>query len=85
MTPEALQAQAERAALRIILSNVVARLAARESSDPLERRARLSQMHDECKWAAEQSMSSLAGDERREVANQMLTFLDEFYKGITIT
>ncbi len=85
MTPEALQAQAERAALRIILSNVVAGLVATASSDPLERRARLSQMHDECKRAAEQSMSSLAGDERREVANQMFTFLDEFYKSITIT
>jgi hypothetical protein len=85
MTPEALQAQAERTALRIILSNVVAQLLVAHSSDPLERRARLSQLHDECKRAAEQSTSTLAGDERRDLTNLMLSVLDEFYKGITIT
>jgi hypothetical protein len=41
MTPEALRPQAERTALRIILSNVVAQLVASHSPDPIERRARL--------------------------------------------
>jgi hypothetical protein len=85
MTPEALRPQAERTALRIILSNVVAQLVASHSPDPIERRARLARLHDECKRAAEQSSSILAGDERRALTNEMLAVLDEFYKGITIT
>jgi hypothetical protein len=55
------------------------------SPDPLERRARLARLHDECKLAAEQSSSTLAGDEWRALTNEMLSVLDEFYKGITIT
>ena len=85
MTPEALRAQAERTALRIVLSNVVAQLLVMHSPDPMERRARLLQMRDECKLAADQSTSTLAGEERRALADQMLSVLDEFFKGITIT
>jgi hypothetical protein len=85
MTPEALQALAERTALRIILSNVVAQLVVTHSADPMERRARLSQMNDECKLAAQQAMSTLAGHERQVLLDQMFVAIDEFFKGITIT
>ncbi len=85
MNIDPLQAQAERTALRLILSNVVAKLAEAQTSDPMERRAYLSQMHDECKLYAEQAMNNLAGTERREAVERTLAVLDEFYKAITIT
>ena len=85
MTTDTLQAQAERAALRIILSNVVAQMMVAHSSDPMEQRARLSQMSNECKLAAERSLSTMAGTDRREFVDQTLVNLDEFFKGITIT
>ena len=85
MTTDALKAQAERTALRIILSNVVAQLVVSQSSDPMERRARLQQMSDESKLAAHQAMNTLAGQDRQAFLNLMFEAIDEFYKGITIT
>ena len=85
MTTDAVQAEAERTALRIILSNVVAQLTVAHSSDPMEQRARLSQMSDECKLAAERSLNTVAGTDHREFVDQTLTTLNEFFKGITIT
>ncbi len=85
MSTDALKAQAERTALRIILSNVVAQLVVAHSSDPMERRARLQQMSDDCKLAAHQAMSSLAGQDRQAFLDLMFEAIDEFYKGITIT
>ncbi len=85
MTTDSLQAHAERTALRIILSNVVARMVVTQATDPMERRELLSRINDECKLAANHSMSNLAGDERREFTDQVFLALDEFFKGITIT
>ena len=84
MDATALQAQAERASLRIILSNVVAQLAAMEA-DPMGRRARLDTMKDQCRLAAEQSMNHVPGADRARVVDQIIQNLDDFYKGITIT
>ena len=80
-----MQAQAERTALRIILSNVVAKLAAAHASDPMERREFLSRMQDECKLAANQAITVVPGDERSAFTGQVFTSLNDFYKGITIT
>ncbi len=85
MTDDTLQAQAERTALRIILSNVVAKLVEAETADPIERRAYLSRMHDECKLSAEQAMNNVAGSERRQGIDRTFTVLNEFFKSITIT
>lgn len=85
MTTDTLQAQAERSALRIILSNVVAQMMVAHSSDPMEQRAHLSKMSDECKLAAERSLSTLAGTDRREFVDQTRVAMDEFFKAITIT
>ncbi|HEX2278304.1 MAG TPA: hypothetical protein VHN13_14440 [Candidatus Tectomicrobia bacterium] len=71
---------AEMAAMRLILSNVVARLVLLEAHDPAERRNLLSSMRDVCLMAAERS-SVPAGAERGDV----LKHIDEFFKGITIT
>lgn len=80
-----LQHASELAALRIILSNVVARLAERESSDHERVRVLLSEMNDECKLAAQRvTLEAGAAERRDEVVSRMLTFLDEFFKGITI-
>jgi hypothetical protein len=76
---------AELAALRLILSNVVARLAVIEASDPQERRALLSAMSDTCRLAAERYPLGPAGADRSELARRMLRHIDEFFKGITIT
>ena len=76
----------EIAALKIILSNVVARLAmatTREGSIGV--REMLSNMNDECKLAAEQTTLGRNSQERAQMVNQTLTHVDEFFKGITIT
>ena len=85
MSTDALKAQAERTALRIILSNVVAQLVVSQSADPMERRVRLQRMSDESKLAAQQAMSTLAGQDRQVFLDLMFEAIDEFYKGITIT
>jgi hypothetical protein len=78
---------AEIAALKIILSNVVARLAITitpEGSHKL--REMLSEMKDECKLAAEQTTGTGRNPaERGQIVNATLTHIDEFFKGITIT
>ena len=72
--------EAEVTALRIVLSNVVGRMAALE---PDGGRALLREMADQCKLAAERNTS--AGPERASLVGQTRTYLDEFFKGITIT
>ena len=71
--------EAQIATLRLILGNVVARMA--EASDD-GGRAMLQEMADQCKIAAEQ-MS--VGPERPTLVRDTHTHLDEFFKGITIT
>jgi hypothetical protein len=83
MEPE-LQAEAERTALRIILSNVVAHLAVESSSDPVERRARLKHMNDQCRLAAEHAMAHVPGADRSRLIDHLIRYLDEFYKSVTI-
>lgn len=79
------QRAAELAALRIILSNLVARVVASESSEHDQVRLLLSGMNDECKLAARHvALEAGAAERRDEVVSRMLTFLDEFFKGITI-
>ena len=63
---------ADVAALKIILRNVVARLVLDASANRQDVRAMLDQMRDECRSAA-----------RNEVG--VLTSIDEFFKNITIT
>ncbi|HEX8663298.1 MAG TPA: hypothetical protein VF744_04640 [Beijerinckiaceae bacterium] len=78
--------QAEIAALKIILANVVARLAiALDRDGDGQVREVLEAMKDECKLAAEQT--TLAGSlaDRPRLVNATLTRIDEFFKGITIT
>ena len=76
--------QAELAALRLILSNVVARLAVLEAQTPDARRDLLSSMRDACQLAAER-YSGRVDAERPELIRRMLKHIDEFFKGITIT
>ncbi len=64
--------EAEVAALKIILRNVVARLALDASASREEVRAMLDQMRDERRSAARNEASTL-------------TSIDEFFKNITIT
>jgi hypothetical protein len=81
-----IEAQAEIAALKIILSNVVARLAITLPEGGGDRvREVLAEMKDECKLAAEHA--TLAGSlaEQNRLVNATLTHIDEFFKGITIT
>ncbi len=56
-----------------------------QTSDPMERRELISRINDECKLAANHSISSLAGDDQRAFTDQVFLALDEFFKGITIT
>jgi hypothetical protein len=73
--------EAELAALRIVLSNVVARLAT--SAGPRgspEIREMLRQMRDECQMAAERAPQAGA-----DSGDQILRKIDEFFKAITIT
>ncbi|MDQ5814481.1 MAG: hypothetical protein M3289_07165 [Actinomycetota bacterium] len=64
--------EAEVAALRIILRNVVARLVLNASASREDVRAMLDQMRDECRRAARNAPGTL-------------TSIDEFFKNITIT
>jgi hypothetical protein len=78
--------QAEIAALKIIVSNVVARLAITLNAGGEDQvREVLAAMKDECKLAAEHA--TLAGSlaERARLVHATLTHIDEFFKGITIT
>lgn len=78
--------QAEISALKIILSNVVARLAITLDQRGDDRvREVLAEMKDECKLAAEHA--TLAGSlaDQSRLVNATLTHIDEFFKGITIT
>lgn len=78
--------EAEIAALKIILSNVVARLAlTTERRDSEAMREMLSAMRDACKLAAEQTTIGRNSQERSQMVNETLTHVDEFFKGITIT
>ena len=64
--------ETEVAALKIILRNVVARLALDASASREDVRAVLDQMRDECRSAARNELGTL-------------TSIDEFFKNITIT
>ena len=77
--------QAEIAALKIILANVVARLAITLNQDGGRVREVLAEMKDECKLAAEHATLSGSLAERGRMVNATLTHIDEFFKGITIT
>jgi hypothetical protein len=76
--------QAELAAMRLILSNVVARLALLEANDPEERRGLLNSMSHACQLAAQRSAIAPAGVNRDDLVARMLRHIDEFFKGITI-
>ena len=73
-------ASGEIAALRIIVSNLVGRMAAQQSDGG---RRLLEEMADQCKLAAERNAS--AGLDRTRLLEQTRTYLTEFFKGITIT
>lgn len=70
----------EVTALRIIVSNLVGRMAALEGP---KGRALLEEMADQCKLAAERTAS--AGPDRTSFVGRTRTYLDEFFKGITVT
>jgi hypothetical protein len=74
--------QAELSALRIILSNLVARhvTTAGPHGGP-EVREMLTKMRDECRLAAERAPNEAGVDLR----NEALRSIDQFFKGITIT
>ena len=72
--------EAEVTALRIIMSNVVGRMAALSGDG---RRSLLEEMTEQCKLAAERNTA--AGPDRAKLVGQTRTYLDEFFKGITIT
>lgn len=83
MSPDA---QAEIAALKIILSNVVARLAITLDGRGQDRvREVLAGMKDECKLAAEHATLTGSLADRGRMVSATLTHIDEFFKGITIT
>jgi hypothetical protein len=77
--------QAEIAALKIILANVVARLAIALDRNGGQVREVLAAMKDECKLAAEHATLSGSLADRPRLVNATLTHIDEFFKGITIT
>jgi hypothetical protein len=78
--------EGEIAALKIILSNVVARLAITTSGSSDRVREMLASMKDECKLAAEHATySSQSGADRSRLVTDTLTQIDQFFKGITIT
>jgi len=80
------ETEAEIAALKIILSNVVARLALSTTRDGSTGvREMLADMKDDCKLAAEQTSLGRNSQERSRMVNLTLTHVDEFFKGITIT
>jgi hypothetical protein len=71
--------EAEIAALRLIVGNLVARMA-RATNDGGQ--SMLREMGDQCKLAAEQ-MS--VGPDRPTLVRETHVYLEEFFKGITIT
>ncbi len=71
--------EAEIAALRLILSNVVARIAGAEEDGG---RAMLREMNDQCKLAAHRLS---VGPGQATLIRDTQVYLDEFFKGITIT
>ena len=73
------RSEAETAALRLIVSNLVARMVGAEADGGREL---LRQMADQCKLAAEH-MS--VGPDRASLVRDTQVYLDEFFKGITIT
>ena len=74
--------QAELAALRIILSNLVARYVMTAGPHGgSEVREILTKMRDESRLAAERAPSEAGVDLR----NEALRSIDQFFKGITIT
>ena len=73
------QREAEIAALRLIVGNLVARMA-RGSADGGQ--SMLREMGDQCKLAAEH-MS--VGPDKPALIRETHVYLDEFFKGITIT
>jgi hypothetical protein len=78
-------AQAEIAALKIILANVVARLAITLNQGDGQVREVLAEMKDACKLTAEHATLAGSLTERGRMVNATLTHIDEFFKGITIT
>ena len=73
---------AELAALRIVVSNLVARYATMAGPHGgREVREMLTKMRDDCRLAAERAPSEAGVDHR----NETLSSLDQFFKGITIT
>jgi DNA-binding GntR family transcriptional regulator len=73
--------QAEVTALRIVLSNVVARLAAATGTHGSpEIREFLNQMRDECRAAAERAPREAGTD----LSGEVLRNIDRLFKGITI-
>lgn len=76
---------AEIAALKIILSNVVARLAVETKERGEGVREMLGGMKDQCKLAAEHVTLGETLADRSRMVNATLTHIDEFFKGITIT
>jgi hypothetical protein len=75
-------AQAELAAIRIILQNVVAHLVTIQSDDPDQIRLRLAKMKDDCKIAAEHLM--IGGSDRTNIVNEMVQTIDDLFNNITI-
>ena len=73
------QREAEIAALRLIVGNLVARMARAEGDGA---KPMLREMGDQCKLAAEH-MS--VGPDRHSLVRETHVYLDEFFKGITIT
>ncbi len=71
----------EIVAVRIILSNVLARLVLLEGQAGSDVRDRLAVMNDQCKLAAEHTM--YLGPDRGRFVGAVRTYLDEFFKGIT--
>jgi hypothetical protein len=76
--------QAELLAMRLILSNVVARLVVLETTNPEDRRKLLGGMSDACKLAAERYPVGPSGAEHAQSISRTLKHIDEFFKGITI-
>src|SRR5215213_5995389 len=63
--------------MRIILSNVVARLVLLETKHPEERRAFLCSMSDACKLAVERSSSAIGGERERVQVDAPLAWRGE--------
>ncbi len=74
---------AEIAALKIILTNMAARVAILSREGGGSPRDTLTEMSDACKRAAERATTG--GTDRGTFVNDTITVIDEFFKGITIT